>query len=444
MTKPSRFLLGGFLLATASVLFLPVPPGFAATAAQQLRELKEDRGGSDLSFKTVSELTTRTSNEQLAQLAREVGVGRTEGMRGWVRAAVLAEWGRRDFKGAMTHLSSVAEFDRGHQQALYAVFRGSRPAAPDKALAHLQRMFTEYPSAVGAFTRGWSQRALREIFAEMAGRHPEQAWRHLTGDGEGGPERKILEFLSWEYSRHPLVTIDSKWIAMKGFFAGLPDLDAVKTYAPKFGKLWTAPAIVEATKKFHAQSRRNTGSMSWTPPPPHEGVAEAVAISLARFDLQAGIDWIVSSGPGTEQQKSSRAGSMFTGWAWNNPPLALALLRNGKHPRWHGTIATALMRGDARLAPEVVRLFAQEDWLAGALDNSLPAAATMMKYDLYPVPGQRAVLPSHQVRYEAFREALRISPLTVKQLRDVNRSLNGAFRYTVPAAQKAYQVAQRN
>lgn len=413
-------------------------------AATQLRDLRDVAGPSELSFQAVSDIAEQLSDDGLVKMAQDLGVGRTHSMRGWVRAALLAEWGRRDFRQAMTHLSSVSELDSGHQQSLYAVFRGSRPADAPKALAHLQHMFTEYPSAVGAFSRGWAKRALREVFAEMAARNPQQAWQFLTEKEKNSPERKALVFLSKKFTRLPGQTNDSVWTAMEGFFAGLSSLAEVEAYAPRFNKLWNAPEVVVALKEFHAQRHRNVGSMSWTPPPPLEAVAESVAISIARFDLRAGVDWLVSNGPGTEQQKRRRTGGLFTEWAWVNPGKALALLQNGEHSKWHETIATSLMRGDAGLAPAVVRLFATKNWNGDVLSNAFPAAATMMAYDLYPVPTKDPILPSHQARYDSFREAIRNCPLPEKELRAVNRSLNGAFRYTVPTAEKAYQIVQRN
>lgn len=414
------------------------------SAAEQLQGLKEHRGGSELSFKQVSEMARRLNDEPLVKLAKEVGVGRTDGMRGWVRAAVFAEWGNRDFDAAMTRLSGVAHLDSGHQQALYAVFRGSRPAEPVKALFHLRRMFEDYPSAVGAFTRMWAKRALQEVFADMAAQQPDRAWQMLTSEFENGRERMALEYLSQKFSRHPLRNIDSEWIALGGFFSGLKDLEGVKAYAALFEKEWNSPEVMVALKQYHAQYKRFTGGMNWTPPPPHEGVARAVAVSMARFDLSTGIDWIIKNGPGTEREKKGRAGSVFMDWAWENPQAAWAVLKRGDHVNWHVKITTALLRGDASLAPRVARLLGNRSWFAGALGNSFPAAATMGEYDMFPVPGEGAVLPGHQIRYDAFREAIGSASLTEKQQRDLNRSLNGAFRYTVPAAQKAYQLTQKN
>lgn len=434
-------------LSLAITLGLSISANGAASspeiANRQLWQLKEHHGDSELSFGAVTELATRLNEEQLVAIAKSVGVGRTHGMRGWVRAAVLAEWGKRDFKAAMTHLSEVSEFDSGHQQALYAVFRGSRPTDPNRALEHLRRMFTEYPSAVGAFTRIWTKHSLKEVFAEMATQQPERTWKTLTKEDANGLERKSLNFFSKKFSRHPLRTIDSKWIAMAGFFSGLKNLEEVETYAAEFKKMWNAPKVVADLKTFNKQFERFTGSMSWTPPPPQEGVARAVAVSMARFDLDVGLDWIVSSGPGTEAYKKRRAGGLFDDWAWWNPNQALAVLRTGKYPRWQENIATVLMRGDAGLAPEVVRLFGKSGWIDQALSGAFPAAATMMVYDMYPSPGEDPVLPSHQARYDSFREAIGAAQLKEKELSEVTRSLNGAFRHTVPAARTAYQLVQR-
>ena len=444
--KLSKFLARGFLLATAFAL--STPPATSAlspeAADKQLRQLKELRSGSDLTFKAVSDVAADLKDGQLVQLGKDVGVGRTDGMRGWVRAAVLAEWGKRDFKATMTHLSEVSEFDSGHQQALYAVFRGSRPADPNAALIHLRQMFTEYPSAVGAFTRIWTKHALREVFSEMATQNANRTWQILTLEKKSGPERKVLSFLSKKFSRHPLRNIDSRWIAMAGFFSGLKDLHEVNSYAAEFTKMWNTPKVVAELKVFNKQFERFTGSMGWTPPPPQEGVARAVAVSMARFDLDAGLDWIVTSGPGTESYKKRRAGGLFDDWAWWNPKRALAVSQMEKYSRWREQITTVLMRGNAGLAPDVVRLFGKSQWIDQALSGAFPAAATMMVYDMYPVPGAGAVLPSHEVRYHAFLKAINAAQLSDKESRDVIRSLNGAFRYTVPAAQKAYQLAQRN
>lgn len=411
-------------------------------AAPRMGELMKHKGESGLSFRQVSDLAASLSDEKLVELAKEIGTGRTHGMRGWVRAALYAEWGKRDFAGAMKQLSGSAHLDSGHQQALYAVFRGSRPAEPAKALFHLQRMFQNHGSATGAVTRGWAKRALQDVFADLAAQQPQRAWELLTSEHETGKERMALEFLSKKFSRGPRQSIDSEWIALAGFFRGLRDRKTVEEYAERFRQAWNTPEVVAALKKFYKQFESLTGSMSWTPPPPHEGVARAVALSLARFDLGAAVGWIVKSGPGTDREKRGRASSVYTDWAWANPKAALAVLQKGEHINWHQQIAVALMRGDARLAPDVAKM--KYSWFAGAMSRSFPAAATMMSYDLYPVPEKNPTLPSHQVRYEAFREAMKVGGLSGKTMESTKRSLDGSFRYTVPAAQKAYDLAQGN
>ncbi len=448
MKKPFNFVTCELLVATALVLTTPLSRAFAAealtpdAAAKALGELKNLKGGSEVSFDAVTGMARRLTDDELHKLSREVGVGRTEGMRGWVRAAVLAEWGRRDFNGVMQHLSKVAQLDSGHQQALYAVFRGSRPAEDAPALAHLKRMFTDYPSATGAFTRGWAKRALEDVFGELARSNPERGWRLLTTDGEDGPEQQVLNFLTGAFNRLRKPMTKSHWVAMESFFAGLPDLDSVRTYAAKFEKLWNTPEVIAALKVYNAQDFASGGSMGWTPPPRQEGVASVVAISMVRFDLEAGIDWIANNGPDKEREKSGRIGHMLTYWAWANPGKAITFLKGKAHPEWNETVVMALMRGDASRALEVAGDYGKEPWIGRALSGAFPAAATMMDMDYFPVPGKNEVLPSHKVRYDFFVEAIKNCPLSEKVRQDVTRSLNNAFQYTVDDALKAYQLAQ--
>lgn len=430
-----------FLVGSSNGMAADVPTPEAA--AKRLRELILHRGASDLTFKQVSQMAGRLSDKQVAAIGREVGVGRTDGMRGWVRSAVLAEWGGRDFKAAMTHLSGDAQLDSGHQQALYAVFRGSRPAEPEQALLHLPRMFREYPSAVGAFTRIWAMHDLRELFSEMAAKEPEQTWQLLTADKPKGPEAEALAFLSSKFSRKPLSSVDAKSIAMEGFWRGLRD-PTIKMYAGRFRQVWNAPKVVSATREFRKQMGAHVSSFNWNPPSTEESIGREAAVAMARFDPQAAVDWVGKSGPNADIEKDGRINWLLTEWAWRNPARALAELKKGPYGKRQQEISTGILRGDASLAPELVRLPGHGGSLSFVLGNSFPAAATLMEYDMYPVPGRGDVLPSHQVRYDAFKEAIRIIGLPGQQLKQLNRSLNGAFRYTVQSAETEYQLAQNN
>lgn len=177
---PIRTNLTSLIAAAVTMVNFECLP--ATSVSQQLQELRTLRGDTNMSFAAVSGLAGRLERDALPTLAREIGTGRTDGMSGWVRAAVFAEWGKRDFMAAMHQLWKSAHLDSGHNQALYAVFRGSRPSEPAEALLHLQRMFKDHSSAVGAFTRGWAKRALREVFSEMTTTQPEKTWQILASD----------------------------------------------------------------------------------------------------------------------------------------------------------------------------------------------------------------------------------------------------------------------
>ena len=255
-------------------------------------------------------------------------------------------------------------------------------------------------------------------------------------------QTQALQFLSNKFSRRPLSVIDAKWIAMEGFFAGLPDLASLNIYAARFQKLWNTQEILTATRSFRKQMEKRVSSLNWTPPTPHENIGREVAISMAHFDLTAAIKWIAASGPDAEIEKNGRIDGMLTEWAWRNPATAMALLKKGPYGMRQKAITIGILRGDARLASDVVQLPGHGGSIGFALGISFAAAATIMEYDMYP--GHGDVLPSHQARYEAFKEAIRIARIKGDRLQQLNRSLNGGFQYTVPEAKKAIRLAQNN
>jgi hypothetical protein len=277
-------------------------------AANKLRTFLPKQPNSKRKFDKFVRLARGLDDGGLTALVREVGLCDSSGYRPWIRSAIYAEWARRDLDAAFNYL--VGNLRPGWKTspvngALYAVFVGSRPKDPEAALGHLRELLDGERFKKGPRRHAgsdWARHAYRRVFAELAAKNPEQAWRQLPGrsqDGETNLDHWKVMYANPGYED-----------MVEGFFSDLKEQETFLAFAGRWGNA-----------------------------PTPETIAIRIAKSWFRFDPPAALKWALrfDNPPGVAARLIyGVSGNALLAWAYENPKAALKALRDDSILAWAG------------------------------------------------------------------------------------------------------------
>lgn len=388
----------------------------AIPAEEQIRTILAGSLSDAPSFAELEKLTRSLADEELHALIAEIGWMGVQGMNGWVRSGLFAEWGRRDPVAALKSLrfKSVEKgTQHGREQALFAVYRGWSERYPAEAVAQLKKD-TLSEDNKGRTTRRssghWVGYAYVELFRQFASQDPEGAWEALP---DGGPRRG----------------------AMAGFFKGITSERQLHDYVDRWVGDWTSAEGIRAHEQYTAQIRSSLGGVIMMPP--NETIARSAALALAEFDLEAAEDWLMTAGPGDEQARKQRRSDLLRDWAKNDPDEALG--RIGDEGYNVETLARGIIQGDPALAVELMEAIDNHGLRARSLLTAVRSIGNVHVRDFFPVPGGQNRLPNFEERYQQILDAVHAGQFSEGQKESLLRAVHFSFEQHVPAARRAYE-----
>ena len=333
-------------------------------AVETLRALLTKQPDSVLRFDDVVRHARALNDADVKVLAETVGLQRNDGYRPWIRSAVYAEWGRRDFAAAFTFFKRQRN-QKSRQQVLYALFLGSRPKDPQAAHAYLGSLLSgdRYQLQCALHpTNQWVQHAYRRIFAEWAAKDPEWAWTLLPGRAmkDAGPMNHWN--LMYANAAYPDM--------VEGFFAGLKGRDMFALYVKRWGKDSTPERIAIRIVK------------QWISIDPVTALEQG-----KRFEPKPV--------PGAAQLIYGVAGNAVIRWANENSEAGLKALRNNTFPDWNHVLPRAIFRFEETA--------------------------------MFPEPGRANLLPDDAARYKSLVRAVRKTMFTSEQEQVLLRRLKELY-----------------
>lgn len=395
----------------------PKAAGSSIPATKQIRTILAAALSDAPKFEELEDLTRSLTDAELQELIAEIGFFGEQGLTGWVRSALFAEWGRRDPIAALNSLRSRS-VPKGTQnsteQALFAIYRGWAENDPAAAVARLKK--GTLPGEIdGQLTRvlsgQWTGYAYTEVFKQFAAQDESAAWEAL-------PPRPA---------------------ALRGFFGGMRNERQLRSYVDRWIGNWNSEEGIKAHEKYAAQLRSPLSGAIMVPT--DETIARSAALSLARFDLKAAEEWLREAGPGDEQSRIQRRSELLSDWAAANPEQAQELI--GMEGYHQPTIARGIIQGDPSRAVELMEAMDDHGERARSLLTAVSSLGNTHVRDFFPIPGERNRLPNFEERYQQMLDAVEAGRFKEGQEQVLLRAVHRSFQHNVAAASKALNESHR-
>lgn len=388
-----------------------------ADAAQAFADLLSGEERRIPRFREVERWARKLDRGDLDRLLESLDTTSAEGIGGWVRSALFAEWARRDPQAVLAHLVQQPIDDQRSaalSQAWYALFRAWGEGNPTEAY--------EAWRAVEAREERLGEEVTRRITASLVStlaREDAKATWDMISSGEAEPDLDL----------------------MGGFFAGLRDEDTLQEYLALWNEShWDTDQAREAHAAYDRQLTIALDQAD-VPIPSEEAMIRRIAGAWADLDLEGTLDWLAENGPGNEHHRHWRASQVTRDWARHNPSSALSKLRDESLSDQRVFLAHGIIAGDPALATEVV----------GQLDGYNLRAATLLSVLSDPPADEQGLLPDPRTaiappdpahRYLALREAIESAELPERKQGELLTRLHTQYRDLIPEAQAALDALQ--
>lgn len=384
--------------------------GDIPTAIDKLRSIRDMDVSTAPRFESLEVWAEALTDDDLLQLIRENQSDPDQGLAGWLRCALYAEWGRRDPHQALENFLHVTKPEgTAAAQALFSIFRGWAKGDPDAALAKASEImspFSEYsvPNVLQTLSEA--------IYFEQAVRDPNHILKRLSSNQD-----RLLGSSE-----------------MAGVFKGLRNKSDFDFALQKWTKhVWNHPATKLAIAADWAVSAqpvtyRHTIAMN---------VALDAALALAAYDFDAAGSWLKENPLGSDVTCAERIERFNILWAHSNPKEALARLRSDPQSEFAQKYAIAVLCRDPSQGPKVMTCLDTPERRFEAISIAASDLNTYTDRDFFPVPGQMNRLLDHEGSYRSLLETIDAAQLPHDQRAILLETVNQNFAPHVPTAAKA-------